>query len=158
MKKEDLLTDEFLKQFRTGEALTSFLKSIQKRGIEKMLEGELDAHLDYSKHEVSNNTNSRNGYSSKKVKTSLGETSIKVPRDRDASFNPMLVPKRSNMVDGIENVIISLYAKGMSNSDIEEQIREVYGFDVSTSTISRITDKVTNDISHGRTGHWSPYI
>ncbi|MFY0713727.1 IS256 family transposase [Seonamhaeicola sp. NFXS20] len=146
MKKEDLLNDEFLKQFKTGEELTSFLKSIQKRGIEKMLEGELDAHLDYSKHEVSNNTNSRNGYRSKKVKTSLGETSIKVPRDRDASFNPMLVPKRTNMADGIENVIISLYAKGMGNSDIEEQIREVYGFDVSTSTISRITDKVTNDI------------
>jgi transposase-like protein len=123
MKKEDLLNDEFLKQFKTGEELTSFLKTIQKRGIEKMLEGELDAHLDYQKHQPSDNANSRNGYSSKKVKTSLGETSIKVPRDRDASFNPMLVPKRTNMVDGIENVIISLYAKGMSNSDIEEQIR-----------------------------------
>ncbi len=146
MKKEDLLKDEFLKQFKTGEELTSFLKSIQKRGIEKMLEGELDAHLDYEKHQPSDNTNSGNGYTSKKVKTSLGETSIKVPRDREASFNPMLVPKRTNMVDGIENVIISLYAKGMSNSDIEEQIREVYDFDISTSTISRITDKVTNDI------------
>lgn len=146
MNKEDLLNDEFLKQFKTGEELTSFLKAIQKRGIEKMLEGELDAHLDYSKHEPSDNTNSRNGYSTKKVKTSLGESNIKVPRDRGAFFNPMLVPKRTNMVDGIENVIISLYAKGMSNSDIEEQIREVYGFDVSTSTISRITDKVTNDI------------
>lgn len=146
MNKDDLLNDEFLKQFKTGEELTSFLKSIQKRGIEKMLEGELDAHLDYSKHEQSNNTNSRNGYNSKKIKTVLGETSIQVPRDRDASFNPMLVPKRKNMVEGIENVIISLYAKGMSNSDIEEQIREVYDFQVSTSTISRITDKVTNDI------------
>lgn len=146
MKKEDLLNDEFLKQFQTGEELTSFLKSIQKRGIEKMLEGELDAHLDYGKHQISSNSNSRNGYTLKNVKTSLGETNIKVPRDRDSSFNPMLVPKRTNMVDGIENVIISLYAKGMSNSDIEEQIREVYDFEVSTSTISRITDKVTNDI------------
>ncbi|WP_298248443.1 transposase, partial [uncultured Christiangramia sp.] len=71
---------------------------------------------------------------------------IKVPRDRDGSFNPMIVPKRKNMVDGIENVIVSLYAKGMSNSDIEEQISEVYGFDVSTSTISRITDRISNDI------------
>ena len=146
MNKDDLLSDQFLKQFKTGEELSSFLKSIQKRGIEKMLEGELDAHLDYEKHQPSDSSNSRNGYTTKKVKTSLGETSIKVPRDREASFNPMLVPKRANMVDGIENVIISLYAKGMSNSDIEEQIREVYGFDVSTSTISRITDKVTNDI------------
>lgn len=146
MNKDDLLSDEFLKQFKTGEELSSFLKSIQKRGIEKMLEVELDAHLDYEKHQPSDSSNSRNGYISKKVKTSLGETSIKVPRDREASFNPMLVPKRANMVDGIENVIISLYAKGMSNSDIEEQIREVYDFKVSTSTISRITDKVTNDI------------
>src|SRR5690606_36679500 len=140
------ITDEFLKQFKSGDELTSFLKNIQKRGIEKMLEGELDAHLDYDKHQQSSNSNARNGYNSKKIKMALGETKIKVPRDREASFNPMLVPKRSNMVDGLENVIISLYAKGMSNSDIEEQVREVYGFDVSTSTISRITDKVTTDI------------
>ncbi len=146
MKKEDFLNDEFLKQFKTGEELTSFLKTIQKRGVEKILEGELDAHLDYEKHQKSTNPNSRNGYSSKKIKTSLGESQIKVPRDREASFNPMLVPKRKNMVDGIENVIISLYAKGMSNSDIEEQIREVYDFDISTSTISRITDRISNDI------------
>ena len=146
MNQDDLLSDQFLKQFKTGEELSSFLKSIQKRGIEKMLEGDLDAHLDYEKHQPSNISNSRNGFSTKKVKTSLGDTSIKVPRDREASFSPMLVPKRANMVDGIENVIISLYAKGMSNSDIEEQIRGVYCFDVSTSTISRITDKVINDI------------
>jgi transposase-like protein len=146
MKKEDLLSDEFLKQFKTGDELSSFLKAIQKRGIEKMLEGELDAHLDYEKHQPVKDSNTRNGFITKKIKTSMGESNIKVPRDRDASFNPMLVPKRSNMVDGIENVIISLYAKGMSNSDIEEQIQEVYGFDVSTTTISRITDRVTDDI------------
>ncbi|MCV6628846.1 MAG: IS256 family transposase [Flavobacteriaceae bacterium] len=146
MRKDDLLSDEFLKQFKTGDELSAFLKQIQKRGIEKMLEGELDGHLDYSKHEKSSNKNSRNGYSSKKIKTSFGESEISVPRDRDASFNPIIVPKRGNMVDGIENVIVSLYAKGMSNADIEEQIREVYNFDVSTSTISRITDKIANDI------------
>lgn len=146
MKKEDLLSDEFLKQFKTGEELNDFLKQIQKRGIEKMLEGELDDHLGYEKHNKSDNTNNRNGYTEKKVKTSMGEVPINVPRDRDSSFTPMLVPKRGNMVDGIENVIISLYAKGMSNSDIEEQIREVYNFNVSASTISRITDSISNDI------------
>jgi len=146
MKKEDFLNDDFFKQFKTGDELSSFLKTIQKRGIEKILEGELDAHLDYEKHQTSSNTNSRNGYSTKTIKTALGASDIKVPRDRDSSFNPMLVPKRKNIVDGIENVIISLYAKGMSNSDIEEQIREVYDFDVSTSTISRITDRISNDI------------
>ena len=146
MKKEELFDDEFLKQFKTRDELNSFLKEPQKRGIEKMLEGELDGHLDYDKHQKSGQSNSRNGYSKKKVRTSYGESEIAVPRDREASFNPMIVPKRGNMVDGIENVIVSLYAKGMSNSDIEEQIREVYNFDVSTSTISRITDKVSGDI------------
>lgn len=146
MKKEDFLNDEFLKQFKTGEELTGFLKSIQKRGVEKILEGELDAHLDYEKHQQSTNPNSRNGYSIKKVKTSFGESEIQVPRDRKSSFNPMIVPKRENIIDGIENVIIGLYAKGMSNSDIEEQIQEVYNFDISTTTISRITDHISDDI------------
>ncbi|SFW54422.1 Transposase, Mutator family [Sinomicrobium oceani] len=124
MQKDDFLSDEFLKQFKTGEELNNFLKQIQKRGIEKMLEGELDGHLGYEKYQTSDNPNTRNGYSNKKVRTSFGESEIQVPRDRDGSFNPMIVPKRDSMVDGIENVIVSLYAKGMSNSDIEEQIRE----------------------------------
>ncbi len=146
MKKEDLFDDDFLKQFKSREDLSNFLKKLQKRGLEKMLEGELDGHLDYEKNQRSKEGNTRNGYSQKKVRSSYGEDSIKVPRDRDGSFNPMIVPKRKNMVDGIENVIVTLYAKGMSNSDIEEQISEVYGFDVSTSTISRITDRISNDI------------
>jgi len=146
MNNEQELTDAFLKQLKTGDQLNNFLAQLQKRGIEKILEGELDAHLGYNKHEKSNSDNARNGTSSKKVKTSFGETTIEVPRDRDASFNPMLIPKRQNMVDGLENVIVSLYAKGMSTSDIEEQIREVYNFEVSTSTISRITETVANDI------------
>ena len=111
-----------------------------------MLNGELDAHLEYQKHEPRKESNARNGYSSKRIKTSYGEEEIQVPRDRDASFNPMLIPKRKSMVEGIENVIVSLYAKGMSVSDIEQQIREVYNFDVSESTISRITDAVLADI------------
>jgi len=146
MKKDDLLSSEFLKQFKTGDELNSFLQQLQKRGVEQLLEGEMDAHLGYEKHQESEGKNARNGHSSKTIKTSQGESEIKVPRDRDASFNPLIVPKRRSIVDGIENVIISLYAKGMSNSDIEEQIREVYDFDVSTSTISRITDRIAADI------------
>ena len=146
MKKEDLLNDEFLKQFKTGEELNSFLKELQKRGIEKMLEGELDSHLGYDKNQKSSSKNARNGFSKKTLRTSMGETTIEVPRDRDASFNPMIIPKRKSMVDGLENIIVSFYAKGMSNSDIEQQIKELYDFDVSASTISRITDAVTDDI------------
>jgi len=146
MKTEDFLSDDFLKQFKTGKQLNDFLGQIQKRAIEKMLEGELDGHLGYEKNEQSDNKNARNGYGKKKIKTSYGEAEIKVPRDRDASFNPMIVPKRESMVEGIEEVIVSLYAKGMSVSDIEEQIKDVYKFEVSTTTISRITSRVAEDI------------
>jgi len=146
MKTEDFLSDDFLKQFKNGKQLNDFLGEIQKRAIEKMLEGELDGHLGYEKNEQSKGKNARNGYGKKKIRTQYGESEIQVPRDRDASFNPMIVPKRESMVEGIEEVIVSLYAKGMSVSDIEEQIRDVYKFEVSTATISRITSRVAEDI------------
>mgnify|MGYP001798096691 CR=1 FL=1 len=97
MKKEDLLTDEFLKQFKTGEELELFISQLHKRGIEKMLEGELDAHLDYQKHQRSSNSNSRNGKTQKTIKTEYGEAKIEVPRDRDGSFEPQIVPKRARL-------------------------------------------------------------
>src|SRR5690606_31787101 len=106
----------------------------------------LDAHPDYEKHQRSKGHNSRNGHSSKTVRSSFGESEIAVPRDRESTFNSMIVSKRAYMVDWIESVIVSLYAKGMSNSEIEEQIREAYGFEVSTSTISKITERVSSDI------------
>lgn len=146
MDKKDLLNSDFLKQFKSGDELNAFLHELQKRGVEQLLEGEMDAHLGYEKHQKSDNPNSRNGHATKTIKTDHGSHEIRVPRDRDSNYSPMLVRKRQSMVDGIENVIISLYAKGMSNSDIEEQVREVYGIDVSTSTISRITERVTADI------------
>lgn len=146
--KEDLLNDkDFYRSFKSGEDLTSFFKVLHKRAVEHMLEAELDAHLDNEKHARSTSGNYRNGHVSKKIKSSFGETEIKVPRDRDSSFEPALVPKRQNIVEGLEHIIISLYAKGMSVSDIEEQIREMYSFDVSTSTISRITSAVTGEMT-----------
>jgi len=147
MKKEDVLSEEFLKQFKTGEELYSFLSQIQKRGVEQILEGELDSHLGYDKHGPSGGENARNGHSRKKIKNQFGVAEIQVPRDRDASFTPALVPKRKNMAEGVENIIISLYAKGMSVSDIEEQIRELYNIGLSTSAISRITERVSQDIN-----------
>src|SRR5690625_7623735 len=116
MKKDDFLSDEFLKQFTTGQELTDFLKQVQTRGIEKMLEAERDAHLGYDKHIKAKADNARNGYGKKKINTSLGETEIQVPRDRKSSCNLMIVPKRGNMIVGGENVVISLYAKAMSTS------------------------------------------
>jgi len=146
MKKEDLLAGDFLKQFKNSKDFGSFIDELYTRGVEKMLEGELDAHLGYDKHQESRTDNARNGFGQKTIRTKHGETQIQVPRDRDASFEPVIVPKRSHLSEGIESLIISLYAKGMSNSDIEEQLSEIYDFRVSTSVISTITDKITDDI------------
>lgn len=120
MKKEDLLKDEFLKQFKNAKELENFLRSLHKRGIEKMLEGEIDAHLNYDKNQKSSNPNYRNGTSTKKIKIEFGETQIRVPRDRDATFEPQMVPKRSSFAKGTESLVISFYVKGMSNFDIED--------------------------------------
>lgn len=147
INKEELLNSkEFYKSFKTAEDLTGFFKELHKKAVEHMLNAELDVHLDNEKHDKTKDGNYRNGHTSKKIKTSFGEEQIQVPRDRDGSFNPMLVPKRNNVIDGLENIVVSFYAKGMSVSDIEEQIQEMYGFEVSTSTISRITNAVTNEM------------
>ena len=147
MKKEELLSGDFLKQFKNGEDLYSFLDQLQKRGIEAILEGEMDAHLGYEKHGESTGDNARNGHGKKKLRSKYGEMDIQVPRDRNSSFEPVLVPKRRSIIDGVENVIISLYAKGMSVSDIEEQLKDIYSFEISASAISRITDRVAQDIN-----------
>jgi putative transposase len=147
MKKEELFSEEFLKQFKNGEELFSFLRQLQKRGVEAILEGEMDAHLGYEKHAESTGANARNGHGKKRLRNEFGEMEIQVPRDRNSSFEPVLVPKRRNIADGVESVIISLYAKGMSVSDIEEQLKEIYNFEISTSAISRITDRVTQDVA-----------
>lgn len=147
MTKEELLNSDFFKQFKGSQDFNSFMSEIFKRGMENILDGELEAHLGYAKHEPrKDKTNARNGSINKQVKTEQGLIDIKVPRDRNASFEPQVLPKRSRMSEGVENLIISLYAKGMTNSDIESQLEELYGINVSTSTISLITDKVSNDI------------
>ena len=144
---EQILNDkDFFKSFKNATDLESFFKKLHKRAVEQMLEAELDTHLDTEKHQRTKDGNYRNEHISKKIKTSYGEEEIKVPRDREGSFEPKLVPKRKNIIDGLENIIISLYAKGMSVSDIEEQVRDLYGFDVSTSTISRITEAISNEV------------
>ena len=144
-----VLTPEFLKQFKDSGELNSFMEQLYARAMEQMLEGEMDSHLGYEKHspEGINTGNSRNGKASKKVKTTLGEIDLEVPRDRNSSFEPILIPKRSRKVEAIEDMIISLYARGMTVRDIEAQIREVYGYNISDSTISNVTAKVNTLIT-----------
>jgi len=147
MKTEDLINEEFLKKFKTREEFDEFFSSLYKRGVETMLQGELESHLGYKKNALRpSKENARNGYTSKRIKSEHGELQINVPRDRTGDFEPQLVPKRSGITQGIENLVISLYAKGMSNSDIEDELREIYGFNLSTSTISLVTDKISADI------------
>ncbi len=147
INKDDLLNDkEFYKSFKSGDDLTTFFKQMHKRAVEHMLNAELDAHLDNEKHQKTVQGNYRNGYGTKKIKTSFGEDQIAVPRDREGSFEPTIVPKRHNIIEGLENIIISFYAKGMTVSDIEEQVRELYDFEVSPSTISRITNAIASEV------------
>ena len=109
------------------------------------LEAELDEELGYEPYDVKNkNTeNSRNGHSKKMLRTSMGKVEIDVPRDRKGDFEPKILPKNQTSISqDMEEKIFSMYAKGMSVSDIEEHIRDIYGLDVSDTTVSRITDKV----------------
>ena len=127
------------------EDLKDVFKLMVGEMLENGLEGELDDELGYTKYDYRNKDgeNSRNGYSKKTLKTSFGETEIKVPRDRDGEFEPQLVKKNQTTLTGdIEEKILSMYAKGMTTSDIETHIQDIYGLECSDSTISRITDKI----------------
>lgn len=113
--------------------------------LENGLEAELEEELGYSKYDYRNKQtdNSRNGYSEKTMKTSFGDMDIAIPRDRKGDFDPQIIKKQQTTLSGdIEEKILSMYAKGMTTADIESHIREIYGIDVSDSTISRVTDKI----------------
>ena len=125
--------------------MKSVFKEMVGEVLENGLEAELDEDLGYSKYDYHNkNTeNSRNGYSHKTVKTSAGEVEIAIPRDRNGEFEPQIIKKNETSLSGdIEEKIISMYAKGMSTSDISAHIEDIYGLEVSDSLVSRITDKI----------------
>ena len=113
--------------------------------MEEGLESELSEALGYSKYDYKHKEteNSRNGHSSKKLRTSYGEVDVSIPRDRKGEFEPQLLKKNQTSISqDIEEKILSMYAKGMSTGDIEAHIRDIYGLAVSDTTVSRITDKV----------------
>lgn len=145
----EMLSKEFLSQFKTEEDVSQFLKDLHSQVLEQMLQGEMDAHLGYDKHSSDgyNSGNSRNGSFSKKIQSEHGEHIIEVPRDRKGEFNPIVVPKHQSRGLSIERLVISLYAKGMSVSDIEDELRDIYKINLSTSSISIITNKVTQAAS-----------
>jgi transposase-like protein len=126
----------------TGEG--GLLAQVTKVVLESALEGEMDAHLGYAKHEAAGKEvgNSRNGKRPKTVLTEVGPVRVEVPRDRDASFTPQIVRKRQRRLDGIDGMVLSLSAKGLTTGEISAHLAEIYGASVSKDTISAITDRV----------------
>lgn len=140
------LAQQIISQYQPQnvEDMENALKDIFGPMFEAMLQGEMNAHLGYENndHGAKTTANRRNGYGQKTIKTSRGNVEINVPRDRDASFEPKVIPKREKDVSGIENKVLAMYARGMSQRDISSTIEDIYGFNISAETISNITDSV----------------
>jgi len=149
-QKSAELAKQILENYQpeTVEDMQNALKDIFGPMFETMLKGEMNHHLGYEANnkEEKQTENRRNGYGKKTIKTSSGEVDIKVPRDRDGSFRPELIPKRKKDVSAIENKVISMYARGMSQRDISSTIEDIYGFSVSHEMVSDITDQVLPDL------------
>lgn len=131
---------------KDGTDVNSIMRDMMSLILEGALDEELDEDLGYSKYDYRNKEtdNSRNGHSQKTMHTSYGEMELDIPRDRKGEFEPQLIKKYQNTVtQDMEEKIISMYAKGMTTGDIESHMRELYDLDISDSTISRITDKIT---------------
>lgn len=125
------------------------IKSIFGPIFESMLKGELNAHLGYDSndHQPKSTENRRNGYGKKTLKSTMGEIPIQSPRDRDGTFEPMAVPKRTTDISSIEGKVLTMYAKGMSQRDITDIIDDIYGFKLSAAQISIITDSVMDEFA-----------
>lgn len=126
------------------EEMQEAIKDIFGPMFEAMLQGEMEAHLGYESndHGEKDTDNRRNGYIHKTVNSTYGPIEVNVPRDRNASFEPEIIPKRSKDVSGIEDKVLSMYARGMSQRDIASTIEDIYGFEISHEKISQITDRV----------------
>jgi putative transposase len=150
---DEQLISQLLNRARTGGLqLTGeggVLQQLTKRLLESALDGEITDHLGYDKHDPAGrgSGNSRNGSRSKTVLTDVGPVEITVPRDRDGSFEPKIVKKRQKRLTGVDEMVISLTAKGLTTGEISAHLAEVYGAEVSRQTISTITDKVAEGMT-----------
>ena len=146
--KKELLNKELLSKIRNADELEEIFSEMYQEALQKMLEGEMENHLGFSKNERTEKKkeNYRNGTGKKTVKSKFGELEIDTPRDRNASFEPMIVEKRKSVHNKIEDVVIGLYSRGMSVRDIEDQIKELYGITISDTEVSRITNKLLEQI------------
>ncbi|CDX02967.1 Transposase, mutator type [Desulfitobacterium hafniense] len=135
---------ELAKECRSVEDIQEKLRDLFKETLQQVFEAEMDEHLGYKKHDNTGDKigNSRNGYSKKTIKSRYGATEVQIPRDRNGEFEPEIIKKHETAVNGLEEQIIAMYAKGMSTRDIEDHMRDIYGIDVSAGMVSKVTDKI----------------
>lgn len=151
----DEMIDQMLGNAKTQDDLfgaDGIVKQISKRFMERLLQEEMSAHLGYDKHSVEghNSGNSRNGKTSKTIKTGNGDIKIAVPRDRNSEFEPILVGKRQKRLQLLNDQVLSLYARGMTVRDIQSYLEELYGTEISRDLITRITDGILEDVTEWR--------
>ena len=150
-KHQDTLLDELLKDYTNPKDILGehgLLRQLTKRLVERALEAELTAHLGYAPHtrNGSGTGNCRNGKGKKTVQTETAQFDIDVPRDRDGSFEPQLVKKRQRRLDGFDDKVLALYARGLSTREIQDHLEELYGVEVSPTLISNVTDAVLDEV------------
>ena len=138
---------------KDGTDVNAVMRDMMSVLLEGVLDQELDEELGYSKYDYRNKdtSNSRNGHSTKTMHTSYGDMEMAVPRDRNGDYEPQLIKKYQNTVtQDMEEKILSMYAKGMTTGDIESHMKELYDMDISDSTISRITDKIQQNLKRSQ--------
>jgi len=149
--KQDALIDELLKECRDPKQILGkegLLKQLTKRLVERALQAELTDHLGYEPNAAEGRgvENSRNGYGQKTLQADSGPIQVEVPRDRNSSFEPQLVKKRQRRLEGFDDKVLALYSRGLSTRDIQGQLEELYGAEVSPTLISNVTDAVLEDV------------
>jgi len=155
-KFDDKLLDDLLRNYEKPEDMLGkegIFKSLQKALLERILNAELTNELGYEKHASAGNNsgNSRNGYSEKTLKGEHGNLTIEVPRDRNGDFEPKIIPKNHTRFDGFDEKIISLYGRGMTTRDIQAQLKDLYGVEVSAGLISTVTAEVMDEVKGWQT-------
>jgi putative transposase len=160
-KSVDELLDSLLEGKAPEEILGNegLLKELTKRLVERALEGEMTAHLGYGKHAAKgrNRSNSRNGRTRKRIRTGAADLEIEVPRDRQGSFEPQLVPKRRRRLPGFDDKVLALYARGMTTREIQGHLKDLYGVEVSPSLISAVTDAVLQEVEAWQSRPLEPF-
>lgn len=141
------LAEQMAKHVGSFEDIKAFQKQLMQSFIDTALEAEMEEHLGYPKHEKADKPNKRNGHTKKTVRSDTGDLEISTPRDREGSFDPVLVGKHQTRITGLDDKIISFYAKGQTTTEIVESIKDIYDVDISTSLVSRVTDNIIDDIT-----------